>query len=340
MSYILVTGGAGYIGSHTVLQLLQAGFGVIVFDNLSNSSVKSLDRVRGLTKRDFIFVRGDICDDQAINKLFKSFKIDAVLHFAALKAVGESVQNPLKYYKNNVNGTLVLLEAMKKADVYKFVFSSSATVYGDPTTIPITESCQVGDVTNPYGKTKFIIEEMLKDLRDSDNRWSFGVLRYFNPIGAHPSGQLGEDSKGVPNNLVPYITQVAVGKLPYLSIFGNDYQTLDGTGVRDYIHVVDLASGHLKALDFIDNNVGLHVWNLGTGVGYSVMQLIQAFEKISGKNIRYKIISRRPGDVAVSYADNAKAIYQLNWRPNFTLEDMLKDAWNWQVKNPFGYDLD
>jgi UDP-glucose 4-epimerase len=340
MSYILVTGGAGYIGSHSVLQLLQAGFCVVVLDNLSNSSVKSLERVRGLAKGNLIFVHGDICDDQIINEIFRTYTIDAVLHFAGLKSVGESVQDPLKYYKNNVHGTQVLLEAMKRASVYKFVFSSSATVYGNTLTTPITESCKVGDVTNPYGKSKFIIEEMLKDLWSSDNRWSFAVLRYFNPVGAHPSGKLGEDPKGIPNNLVPYITQVAVGKLPYLSVFGNDYDTSDGTGVRDYIHVVDLASGHLKALDFINTKVGLYIWNLGTGVGYSVMQLIQIFEKISGKNIPYKITTRRPGDVAVCYADNTKAIYQLNWSPTFTLEDMLNDAWNWQLKNPFGYDLD
>jgi UDP-glucose 4-epimerase len=338
MPNILVTGGAGYIGSHTVLQLLEAGFGVIVFDNLSNSSNKSLERVKNLAGIGPIFILGDICDEENVNAIFSKYKIDSVFHFAGLKYVGESVQDPLRYYKNNVHGTQVLLQAMKRAGVFRFIFSSSAAVYGDALTVPITESCKVGDVVSPYGRTKFIIEGMIKDLCASDNRWSFALLRYFNPIGAHPSSQIGEDPNGVPDNLVPCIVQVALGKLPYLSIFGNDYDTLDGTGVRDYIHVVDLAAGHLKAMEFISNKVGLNIWNLGTGVGYSVMQLIQIVEKISGREVSYKITSRRPGDIAVSYADPAKAISELGWSPRFSLEDMLRDAWNWQVNNPFGYD--
>lgn len=334
---ILITGGAGYIGSHTALCLLQAGFEVVVLDNLCNASAESLRRVSQLVGRTPVFVEGDIRDRTLLDKLLALHPIQAVLHFAGLKAVGESLAHPLRYYDNNVGGTVTLCQAMAAAGVFKLVFSSSATVYGDPDAVPITEDQPAGNTTNPYGSSKFMAEQVLGDLAASDPRWRVAVLRYFNPVGAHESGQIGEDPYGIPNNLLPYITQVAVGKLPGLAVFGNDYPTIDGTGVRDYIHVVDLAQGHLAALKALHTRTGAHVWNLGTGQGYSVFQIIQAFEAATGTSIPYCIVKRRPGDIAACYADPAKATTELGWSAKRDLFTMMSDSWRWQMTNPDGY---
>jgi len=335
---ILVTGGTGYIGSHTVLQLLEAGHDVTVIDNLCNSSEESLNRVKNITgKNNLAFLKIDIRDAENLEKLFNNNEFDAVIHFAGLKAVGESTEKPLEYYDNNVGGTTVLCEAMKKANVKTLVFSSSATVYGDPDIVPITENSPTGGTTNPYGTSKLMIEQMLEDLYKSDNNWNIARLRYFNPVGAHESGLIGEDPAGVPNNLMPYITQVASGKLERLSVFGDDYETPDGTGVRDYIHVVDLADGHLKALEKLKNNPGLVTYNLGTGNGYSVLDAINGFEKTNKVKIPYQIAPRRDGDIASCYADPTLAKIELGWSASKSLEDMVRDAWNWQSKNPAGY---
>ncbi len=335
---ILVTGGTGYIGSHTVLQLLEAGHKVTVIDNLCNSSVEALQRVNNICGiNDFDFIEMDIRDDKGLEKLFSNRKIDAVIHFAGLKAVGESTEKPLEYYDNNVGGTTTLCNAMKKADVKTMVFSSSATVYGNPGIVPINENAPTGGATNPYGTSKLMIEQMLWDLYSSDKSWNIARLRYFNPVGAHESGLIGEDPKGIPNNLMPYITQVASGKLKELSVYGNDYNTPDGTGVRDYIHVVDLADGHLKALDKLKTNPGLVTYNLGTGKGYSVLEAIKTFEEINKVKIPYKIVQRRDGDIAACYADPTLARQELGWQATKDLSDMVSDAWNWQSKNPNGY---
>lgn len=334
---ILVTGGAGYIGSHTTLSLLQEGFEVVALDNLCNASAESLRRVARLAGREPVFVEGDIRDRALLDKLLTQHPVQAVLHFAGLKAVGESVAHPLRYYDNNVGGTVTLCQAMAAAGVFTLVFSSSATVYGDPATVPITEDQPAGHTTNPYGRSKFMVEQLLGDLAASDPRWRVALLRYFNPVGAHESGLIGEDPHGIPNNLLPYITQVAVGKLPELAVFGNDYPTIDGTGVRDYIHVVDLAQGHLAALNALQTKTGTRVWNLGTGQGYSVLQIIQAFEKASGKSIPYRIVPRRPGDIAACYADPTKAATELGWRANRDLFTMMSESWRWQKMNPDGY---
>lgn len=334
---ILVTGGSGYIGSHTCVELLRAGYDVVVVDNLSNASAESLQRVKKITGREPAFVQGDIRDRALLDKLFAEHDFGAVLHFAGLKAVGESVARPLAYYDNNVYGSLVLLQAMAAAGVFRFVFSSSATVYGEPEQMPISESCPLGVPTNPYGRSKLMIEQMLADLARSDDRWQVGVLRYFNPVGAHESGLIGEDPNDIPNNLLPYISQVAIGKLAQLSVFGNDYPTPDGTGVRDYIHVVDLAAGHLAALDFIRKRSGVHVWNLGTGKGYSVLEMVAAFERASGQPVPYQVVDRRPGDIAICYADPSKAREELGWEAKRGLEQMMTDAWRWQSMNPDGY---
>ena len=336
MSTILVTGGAGYIGSHTVLELLTQGDEVIVVDNLSNSSLESLRRVEALTGKLPVFYELDLLDREALSTPFLNHHIDAVIHFAGLKAVGESVEIPLKYYQNNLAGTLNLLEEMEANGVKRLVFSSSATVYGDPSSVPITEDFPVS-ATNPYGRSKLIIEEMLGDLYVSDAGWDIALLRYFNPVGAHASGQIGEDPNGTPNNLMPYISQVAVGKLEKLSIYGDDYQTRDGTGVRDYIHVVDLAKGHLKALDHLMTKPGLVTVNLGTGQGYSVLEMVKAFESASGQAVPYQIVDRRAGDIAECYADTQKAADVLGWKATKGLKEMCIDAWRWQSNNPHGY---
>ncbi|WP_417448417.1 UDP-glucose 4-epimerase GalE [Idiomarina abyssalis] len=334
---ILVTGGAGYIGSHTTLVLLEAGYDVVVLDNLSNSSVESLLRVARMCGKAPIFVRGDIRDAALLDLLFASHPISAVLHFAGLKAVGESVREPLAYYENNVAGSLSLCQAMARSKVFRLVFSSSATVYGDPKQMPISESCPTGNPTNPYGRSKLGVEEVLRDLAASDPRWSVALLRYFNPVGAHESGLIGESPNGIPNNLLPYISQVAVGKLRELTVFGNDYATPDGTGVRDYIHVVDLAEGHLKALERITSDAGLQVWNLGTGTGYSVLQMIHAFEQVSGRSIPYRFAPRRAGDIAECWADPRKAATELGWQARRGIDAMMRDTWRWQLGNPDGY---
>ena len=333
---ILVTGGAGYIGSHTCVELLKAGYEVIVIDNLVNSKEESITRIREITGKPLTFYKADLLDKQAINEIFKSKSIEAVMHFAGFKAVGESISFPLRYYHNNIAGTLTLLEIMQIHGVKKIVFSSSATVYGNPHTVPITEDFPLS-TTNPYGQTKLIIEQILSDLYYSEPDWNIAILRYFNPIGAHPSGKIGEDPNGIPNNLVPYITQVAIGKLRVLNIFGSDYETPDGTGVRDYIHVVDLAAGHIKALQKLNENPGNVVYNLGTGKGYSVLEIINTFSKVTGKEIPYRFVERRPGDVAVSYADPSKANNELSWSAKYGLEEMCTDAWRWQRNNPEGY---
>ncbi len=333
---VLVTGGAGYIGSHTCVELLQAGHEVVVVDNLSNSHREALSRVEAITGRGVTLRVVDICDREALSTVFAAHSIDAVVHFAGLKAVGESVEQPLRYYHNNVYGTLVLCEVMAQYGVYDLVFSSSATVYGDPATVPIREDFPL-TATNPYGRSKLMIEEILRDLKRSDERWNTILLRYFNPVGAHGSGRIGEDPNGIPNNLMPYITQVAVGKLEKLSVFGSDYPTADGTGVRDYIHVVDLALGHLKALEKLPQKPGAVAYNLGTGRGYSVLEVIAAFEKASGVAIPYQLVERRPGDVASCYADPAFAARELGWSAERGIEDMAADSWRWQRENPSGY---
>lgn len=334
---ILVTGGAGYIGSHTVVELLNQGSEIVVLDNLSNSSPVSLERIKQITGKTVHFYQGDILDRQILRQIFTAHQIDAVIHFAGLKAVGESVQQPLRYYQNNVTGSIVLVEEMLKANVNTIVFSSSATVYGDPEIVPITEACKVGGTTNPYGTSKYMVERILEDTVNANPQFSAVVLRYFNPVGAHSSGLIGEDPNGIPNNLLPYISQVAVGKLQQLSVFGSDYDTHDGTGVRDYIHVVDLAVGHLKALQQHQNDAGFHVYNLGTGTGYSVLDMVKAFESANGIQVPYKLVDRRPGDIAVCYSNPQKAFDQLGWKTEHDLTQMMQDTWNWQKNNPNGY---
>lgn len=334
---ILVTGGAGYIGSHTVVELLNQGKEIVVLDNLSNSSKISLERVKQITGKAVRFYQGDILDRDILRRIFAENPIDSVIHFAGLKAVGESVREPLRYYQNNVTGSIVLVEEMLKANVNTIVFSSSATVYGDPQEIPITESCAVGGTTNPYGTSKYMVERILEDTAKAFPQFSAVVLRYFNPVGAHASGLIGEDPNGIPNNLLPYISQVAVGKLQQLSVFGSDYETHDGTGVRDYIHVVDLAIGHLKALEKHQGDAGFHVYNLGTGTGYSVLDMVKAFEQANNIQVPYKLVDRRPGDIAVCYSNPQKALEQLGWKTQHDLNQMMKDTWNWQKNNPNGY---
>lgn len=341
---ILVTGGAGYIGSHTVIALQNNGHDVVVVDNLSNSSPKSLERVAAITGKAVPFVQCDIRDRDGLEKVFKEHHFDCCIHFAGLKAVGESVQKPWEYYDNNIGGTLTLVDVMRKHGCKNIIFSSSATVYGDPAIIPITESCPKGKCTNPYGQTKSMLEEILTDLHTADlknkdpNPWNIVLLRYFNPIGAHESGLIGENPNGIPNNLMPYITQVAVGKLSHLNVFGNDYNTHDGTGVRDYIHVVDLADGHVKALKAIERDCGVEIYNLGTGKGYSVLDIVTAFEEANSISIPYVIAPRRAGDIATCYSDPAKAEKELGWKATHTLVDMCKDSWNWQKNNPKGFE--
>ncbi len=338
MKKILVTGGAGFIGSHTCVELLQAGYEIVVVDNLCNSKEESLKRVQELTGKTLDFHKVDIRHHQGLDEVFRDHDIEAVIHFAGLKAVAESVEKPLAYYQNNVTGTLTLVEVMQEHGVKSMVFSSSATVYGEPHAVPITEDFPLNPPTNPYGRTKLMIETILQDIAASDPEWNVALLRYFNPVGAHESGRIGEDPNGIPNNLMPYITQVAVGKLPYLRVTGADYDTPDGTGVRDYIHVVDLAIGHLKALDKLTTHPGVVVYNLGTGRGYSVLEVVAAFERAAGKKIPYKIVERRPGDIATSYADPSKAERELGWKAQRDIEDICRDAWRWQVNNPNGYE--
>lgn len=332
---ILVTGGAGYIGSHTVIELLNQGEEVVIIDNFSNSKKEALDSIKKITGKEFKFYEINYLDRESLEKVFEENPdIDSVINFAGYKAVGESVQKPLDYYINNISGALVLLDTMKKYNVKKFVFSSSATVYGDPEIIPITEECSIGETTNPYGTTKLYIEQILKDLYKSDNTWDIAILRYFNPVGAHESGLIGEEPQGKPNNLMPYVVRVAAGILDELSIFGNDYNTKDGTGVRDYIHVVDLAKGHLKALEKLNKEEkGLFIYNLGTGTGYSVLDMVKAFEKATGKEVKYKIAPRREGDIATCYSNPKKAEEELNWKAEKTLEDMCKDSWRFIENN-------
>ena len=337
MAKILITGGAGYIGSHTAVELLNEGYEVVVYDNLYNSSEESIKRVEELTGKTVKFYEGDILDAEFLKTMFEVEKIDAVIHCAALKAVGESVRKPLEYYQNNITGTLTLLGVMREVGVKNIVFSSSATVYGDPAMIPITEECPKGHCTNPYGWTKSMMEQIMSDLQKSDEEWNVVLLRYFNPVGAHKSGRIGEDPKGIPNNLMPYISQVAVGKLEKLGVFGDDYNTHDGTGVRDYIHVVDLAVGHVKAIDYILTNPGLDVINLGTGTGYSVLDMVKAFSKAIGRDLPYEIKPRRAGDIDMCYADPAKAEKVLGWKATHTLDEMCEDTWRWQSNNPNGY---
>lgn len=333
---ILVTGGAGYIGSHTCVRLLELGYDVVVLDNFSNSCAEAVRRVEDIARREVVLVEGDINDAVLLDRLFQTHKVDAVIHFAGLKAVGESVAQPLRYYHNNVSGTLVLCEAMQRAGVKNMVFSSSATVYGDPATVPIREDFPTS-ATNPYGRSKLMIEEMLGDLYVADDSWNIALLRYFNPVGAHSSGRIGEDPADIPNNLMPYIAQVAVGRREHLNVFGSDYPTPDGTGVRDYIHVMDLAEGHVKALEWLDRNLGIKAFNLGTGKGYSVLDMLHAFEKACGHKLPYVLTDRRPGDVACCYADPSLAAEELGWRAELSLEAMCADAWRWQSNNPKGY---
>ena len=336
MKSILVTGGTGFIGSHTVLELLSNQYKIVVMDNLSNSKRESLNRVEKLSGKKVTFYQCDLLDKSSLSKIFSENSFIGVIHFAGLKAVGESVEKPLKYYQNNITGTLILCEVMKEHGVKNLVFSSSATVYGNPDQSPLKESSALSAV-NPYGQTKLTIEYILKDLYNADNGWNIALLRYFNPVGAHKSGEIGEDPNGIPNNLMPYITQVAVGKLEKLRVFGGDYPTPDGTGIRDYIHVVDLANGHLKALEKLNVNPGLVVYNLGTGKGSSVLDVVRAFEHANGLKIPYEITGRRPGDAAICYADVTKAAKELNWTTKYNLEKMCRDAWNWQTKNPNGF---
>ena len=334
---ILVTGGAGYIGSHTCLELLNQGHEVVVADNLCNSCEEALNRVKELTGKDLTFYKVDMLDKEGLDQMFDKEKIDAVIHFAGLKAVGESVAKPLEYYHNNITGTLNLCDSMRNHGVKKIIFSSSATVYGDPAFVPITEDCPKGKITNPYGQTKSMLEQVLTDLHVADPEWNVILLRYFNPVGAHESGRIGEDPTGIPNNLTPYITQVAVGKLKEVSVFGNDYDTPDGTGVRDYIHVMDLAVGHVKALKKFDDKPDVYIYNLGTGRGYSVLEMIRAFSKAVGHDIPYVIKPRRAGDIATCYADATKAKKELGWVSERDIDDMCRDAWRWQSQNPNGY---
>lgn len=335
---ILVTGGAGYIGSHTSIELLQAGYDIVIVDNFCNSKPESLNRIEELTGKKPKFYEVDILDREGLNKVFDENNIEAVIHFAGLKAVGESVEKPIEYYENNISGTLVLCDVMRKHNVKKIVFSSSATVYGMNNKVPFSEDMPTASATNPYGSTKLFIEQILSDIYVSDNEWSVALLRYFNPIGAHESGRIGEDPNGIPNNLMPYITQVAVGKRKELSVFGNDYDTHDGTGVRDYIHVVDLAKGHLKAVGKVLSSNGVEAYNLGTGIGYSVLDVVNSFEKASGQKVPYKIVERRAGDIATCYADATKALKELGWKAEKNLDDMCRDSWRWQKNNPNGYD--
>ncbi|ERS03621.1 UDP-glucose 4-epimerase GalE [Acinetobacter venetianus] len=337
MAKILVTGGAGYIGSHTCIELLNAGHEVIVFDNLSNSSEEALRRVQKLTNKSLVFIQGDIRNQSELDLVFQDHQIDAVIHFAGLKAVGESQQIPLTYFDNNIAGSIQLTKSMEKAGVFKLVFSSSATVYDEVNTSPLNEDMSTGIPNNNYGYTKLIVEQLLQKLAHADRRWSIALLRYFNPVGAHKSGQIGEDPQGIPNNLMPYVTQVAVGRREKLSIYGNDYDTVDGTGVRDYIHVVDLANAHLCALSNRLSAQGCRVWNIGTGNGSSVLQVKNTFEQVNGVSIAFEFVSRRAGDVATSFADNTRAQLELGWKPQYSLEDMLADSWNWQKQNPNGY---
>ena len=334
---ILVTGGAGFIGSHTVVELLNAGYEPVIVDSLVNASDKVLDRIETITGKRPAFVKADLLDAEALEKIFSDYSFDAVIHFAGLKAVGESTQKPLEYYHNNITGTLLLADAMRRHGCKSIVFSSSATVYGDPAFVPITEECPMGETTNPYGATKAMIERMLTDIQKADPEWNVILLRYFNPIGAHESGLIGEDPKGIPNNLVPYVAKVAVGQLEKVHVFGNDYDTPDGTGVRDYIHVVDLAKGHLAALAAMDKLSGVNVFNLGTGTGYSVLDIIRAYSKACGKELPYVIDPRRPGDIATCYSDPSKAKEVLGWTAELTLEDMCASSWKWQSMNPEGY---
>ena len=334
----LVTGGVGFIGSHTVVELQNAGYDVVVLDNLCNANPKVLDRIEAITGRKVPFYKADIRDREALNEIFEKESIDSVIHFAGLKAVGESVQKPLEYYDNNIAGTLVLVDVMRQHGCKNIIFSSSATVYGDPAFVPITEECPKGVCTNPYGWTKSMLEQILSDIQKADNEWNVVLLRYFNPIGAHKSGTIGENPNGIPNNLMPYITQVAVGKREELGVFGDDYDTPDGTGVRDYIHVVDLALGHVKALKKIEEKAGLKIYNLGTGCGYSVLDVVHNFEKASGVKIPYSIKPRRAGDIATCYADAAKAKEELGWEAQYGILEMCEDSWRWQKNNPNGYD--
>jgi UDP-glucose 4-epimerase len=334
---ILVTGGTGYIGSHTVVELQNAGYDVVIMDNLSNSSKKVLGRIEAITGKAPVFYEADIRDRKALEEIFSGEKIDACIHFAGLKAVGESVQKPWEYYENNISGTLTLIDEMRKHNVKNIIFSSSATVYGNPAFIPITEECPKGVCTNPYGWTKHMLEQILTDIQKADPEWNVVLLRYFNPIGAHKSGTMGENPNGIPNNLMPYITQVAVGKLDHLNVFGNDYDTPDGTGVRDYIHVVDLAKGHVKALKKLEPGTGLSLYNLGTGVGYSVLDIVRNFEEVNGVKIPYEIAPRRAGDISTCYSSAAKAEKELGWKAENGIREMCEDSWRWQKNNPNGY---
>ncbi|AJI13263.1 UDP-glucose 4-epimerase GalE [Bacillus cereus] len=335
---ILITGGAGYIGSHTCVELLNNNYKIIVVDNLSNSSIESLNRVKEITGKQFEFYKENVLNREKMNEIFLENNIEAVIHFAGFKAVGESTTIPLAYYYNNIISAIVLCDVMQKHNVKNFIFSSSATVYGIPKTSPIKEEFPLS-VTNPYGQTKLMIEQIMRDVAKADDEWSIALLRYFNPFGAHQSGRIGEDPNGIPNNLMPYVTQVAVGKLKELNIFGNDYPTKDGTGVRDYIHVVDLAKGHVKALEKVLKTKGVEAYNLGTGKGYSVLEMVKAFEKVSGRKIPYKVIGRRPGDVAICFADVSKAKRELGWEAEYGLEEMCVDSWRWQVNNKNGYQM-
>lgn len=333
---VLVTGGAGYIGSHTCVELLNAGYEVVVIDNLSNSKIESINRIKEITGKNLTFYKGDLLNKQDVEEVFKNEKIDAVIHFAGLKAVGESVKKPLEYYHNNLTGTFILCDVMRRYNVKNMVFSSSATVYGNPKEVPIKEDFPLS-ATNPYGSTKLMLENILRDIQTADPEWNIILLRYFNPIGAHESGRIGEDPNGIPNNLVPYVTQVAIGKLECLGVFGDDYDTYDGTGVRDYIHVVDLSIGHIKALEKLTSNPGLAVYNLGTGRGYSVFDVLKSFEKACNMKIPYKVMPRRPGDIATCYADTTKAYNELGFKAKYDLARMCEDSWRWQKNNPKGY---
>ena len=335
---ILVTGGAGFIGSHTLIELHKAGYEFVVIDNLVNSNPEALRRVGELIGAEVPFVKADIRDREALNKVFEQYKFDSCIHFAGLKAVGESVAKPLEYYENNMSGTFTLIDVMRQHGCKNIIFSSSATVYGDPAIIPITEECPKGHCTNPYGQTKSMLEQVLMDVQKADPEWNVVLLRYFNPIGAHQSGRIGENPNGIPNNLMPYITQTAIGRRKELGVFGNDYDTHDGTGVRDYIHVVDLATAHVAALQAIEKNAGLAIYNIGTGHGYSVLDVVNAFEKANGVKVPYSIKPRRPGDIATCYCDPSKAERELGWKAKYGIEDMCRDSWNWQSQNPNGFE--